>query len=329
MITELTPEQTVAGPGLYKCSMDHYHSQDICPGPSVSSTGLRTAALKSPHAFWKTWDGNPDRYPKKDDNPSLTLGKAAHALILGDEVFDETFVYVPKDAPQRPTAAQIAAFERKGEWSENAAPRAEFWTEFDKRAKGRLLLKQEQVEHIQYMAESLNSSPMAVEVLTSDMIEISMIWQDPISGIWLKSRPDCLPTNGFDFSDLKTFSPRGSDLILAAQRSVTDYGYALQMAMAIMGTEEVMAQSAERCALIFIQSSPPYEVIVIELDSESLYWAKVLLRDGLNKVAHGLKTGDWPFGAQEIVTYGYPPSMLHRFGELQEAGELPNLEAVI
>lgn len=85
-------------------SMAWYHSQEVCDGPSVSSTGIRKAALESPHAFWKTWEGNPNRYPAKEPGDSLVLGRAAHSLILGDEVFEDHFIFVPEDAPRRPTA---------------------------------------------------------------------------------------------------------------------------------------------------------------------------------------------------------------------------------
>lgn len=319
--------KTVTEPGAYRCSMDHYHTQEICPGPSVSSTGIRKLAMQSPHAFWKTWNGNPHRYPKKDESPSLILGKAAHALILGDEVFDDKFIFVPDDAPPRPTTTQIKNYVRDGVWSESAEPRAAFWEKFDRRAGERLLLTSDQMENITYMAENLAANPLAVEMLRSEFIEISMIWQDPITGIWVKSRPDCLPTNNYDFADLKTFAPRGSDLILSAQRSVTDYAYAMQMALAIEGAEHTLGTTAKTCALVFIQSTEPYEVIPVEIDAESLYWARVLIRDGLDRMKHGLDTGEWPGVGVDIITYSYPPSMLDRFGTMQANGELPNMEA--
>ena len=307
--------------------MAWYHTQKVCPGPSVSSTGLRTLAMKSPHAFWKTWDGNPKRYPKKDDGDSLILGKAAHALILGDEVFDEHIIYVPEDAPRKLTATQIKAFERDGEWSEAAKDGAEFWAAFDEKAQGRLLLKHEQVEKIMYMSENLAANKLAVEVLTSDLIEISMIWRDEQTGIWVKSRPDCLPSNGFDFGDLKTFAPKGGDIELAAMRATTDHSYAMQMALAIEGAEQTLGHTAQRCALVFLQTSEPYEVIPVEIDEEALYWARVLCRHGLNLMKHGLDTGEWPGMASAMKKYSYPPSLLHRFAEMQREGLIPSMEA--
>lgn len=316
--------EQIMEPGAYRMDMEWYHSQEVCPGPSVSSTGLRKIALQSPWAFWKTWNGNPDRYPEKEESDSLILGKAAHSLILGDEIFEDHFIFVPEDAPKRPTKTQIAAFERDGKWSDAAEYGAAFWEAFDKRAAGRLLLKPEQMEKITYMAESLAANPHCVELLRSELIEVSMIWQDEPTGIWVKSRPDCIPTNGSDFSDLKTFAPKGSDLKLSAQRSMTDFGYPMQMALAVMGSEQVFGATASECAFVFLQTSEPYECIPIRVDEDSLYWARVLCRHGLDTMARCLEDGDWPGIGQEIITYSYPPTMQGRFAEMQMAGLLPN-----
>lgn len=324
-IRTITADDLVTEPGAYRMPMALYHSQ-CCPGVSVSSTGIRKAALQSPLAFWKTSDLNPNRYPPKPESDALILGKAAHCLILGDEVFADNFAYVPEDAPKRPTVTQIAAFEKNGFWSDAAKEGGEWWAAFDAEASGRSLLTAEQVTRIGYMAENLSALPEARDALVGDLTEISMIWQDDLTGLWVKSRPDCIPANGCDFGDLKTFSPKGSDLILAAQRAITDQGYAVQMAMAVEGAERIFGTSATRCALIFTQTTEPYEAIPIMLDEESIYWGRVLFREGLNKIAHGLKTGEWPGRATQFVNYSFPPSMLHRFGEMQLNGELPNLE---
>lgn len=325
MIRTITHGTQITEAGAYKMPMEWYHTQDVCPGPSVSSTGLRRIELESPHSFWKRWDGNPDRYPEKEQSDSLILGRAAHSLMLGDEVFEEHFIFVPDNAPRRPTATQIKAFERDGKWSEAAAEGAAFWERFDEKAAGRSLLSPEQLTKITYMAENLAANPHCVELLVSELTEISLIWQDEQTGIWVKSRPDCIPTNGADFSDLKTFAPKSKDLRLSVLRSITDFGYAMQMALAVMGSEIVLGQSANDCALVFIQTTEPYEVLPVIIDADTLYWARVLCRSALNKMAECLKTGDWPGAGVDMIRYEYPPSMLHRFAEMQADGRLPSM----
>lgn len=324
-VRTLTADDKVTEPGAYRMPMSLYHSQ-CAPGVSVSSTGIRNAALQSPLAFWRTSDLNPDRYPPKEESDALILGKAAHCLILGDEVFAENFAYVPEDAPKRPTSTQIAAFERNGFWSDAAKEGGPWWEKFEKEAAGRSLLTAEQVQRIGYMAENLSALPEAREALIGELTEISMIWQDEITGLWVKSRPDCIPSNGFDFGDLKTFSPKSSDLMFSAMRAVTDHGYAVQMAMAVEGAERLFGSTATRCALIFIQTTEPYEPVPLLLDEDAIHWGRVMFRHGLDLIAHGLKTGEWPGRAKGFQTYAIPPGLMQRMFEAQAIGELPMIE---
>lgn len=325
MIRALPDDGVIRESGAYKIDMETYHRQ-CCDGPSISSSGLRTIVNESPWHFWAQSDLNPNRYPEREESDALTLGKAAHCLILGDEVFDEQFIYVPEDAPRRPTAAQVSAFERDGAWSPAAAPGAAFWEDFDKRAAGRKLLTDTQIKHIGYMAENIRKSPEAVTALTGGLTEVSMIWQDPITGVWLKSRPDVIPDNGFDFADLKTFAPRTKDITRAVQQAITEHGYHMQMALAVMGAEAVFGTTAKECVLIMAQSGPPYTVSSVRLDEDTLYWARVQVRHGIDTFARCLETGHWPMPIEGILTYSLPPSLSGRYAEMQAAGQLPNLE---
>lgn len=326
-IITLADDEKITDPaGAYQMSMDLYHSQRVCPGPSISSSGLRTIFMQSPWHFWADSELNPNRYPQKETGDGLVLGRATHALVLGDEVFDEHFIYVPEDAPRRPTAPQIAAFERNGFWSDAAKDGAEFWTAFDERAKGRMMLSHEQVQKIKYMSENLAKSPPAVEALRSRMTEVSMIWQDEQTGVWLKSRPDTIPDNGADFGDLKTFAPQMKDIKRAAQRAITDYRYDMQMALAVMGAEACFGSTATNCVLVLAQTTAPYTVTPVRIDEDTLYWARVCCRQAIDTFAECLKSGHWPQPIEDIMNYTLPDSMLHRYAELQANGQLPSME---
>jgi hypothetical protein len=327
MIRTIPDDGQITEAGAYRMSMRLYHSQTVCPGPSISSSGLRRIVNESPWHFWSQWEGNPDRYPEGEPSEGLVLGKAAHSLILGDEVFDEHFIYVPDDAPRRPTKTQILAKERDGEWSKAAKPGADFWAEFDAKAAGRLLLKESQVQTIMWMSENLKRNPLAVEMLTGGMMEVSLIWQDQITGIWLKSRPDMMPQAGdFDATDLKTFAPQSNDIKHAIHKAITSRGYHMQLAMAGMGVEAIFGETANQCGLVMLQSTKPFTVTPVLLDQEALYWARVQLRHGIDTFARCLKDQDWPQPVDGILTYTLPESVLHRFGTMQAEGTLPLIE---
>jgi hypothetical protein len=162
--------------------------------------------------------------------------------------------------------------------------------------------------------------------LVGGLTEVSMIWQDQITGVWLKSRPDVIPDNGADFGDLKTFAPKSQNIARAVHQTITDRGYALQMAMAIMGAEAVFGTTAKECLLVMAQSTAPYTVTPVRLDEEALYWARVQVRHGIDTFARCLESGHWPMPVEGILTYSLPDSARHRLGEAQINGKLPILE---
>lgn len=281
--------------------------------------------MESPWHFWMSSDLNPNRYPAKEDSDALILGKATHALVLGDENFDREFVYVPKDAPRRPSPQQIKAYD-EDRATDIGTESVEFWRAFDDEAEGRLMLTDVQIEKIARMSENIKQSPEAVSALTGGMMEISMIWQDEITGVWVKSRPDVLPDNGSDFSDLKTFAPRTKSIERAVHQAITDNAYFMQMALAVMGAEAVLGQTASACDLIMAQSTEPYTVTCVRIDEDALYWGRVLNRQAIDTFARCLATEHWPQPVEGILNYSLPPSMSVRLSEQQGEGLLPNLE---
>jgi hypothetical protein len=323
MIRTLPEDGVIREPGAYRISMEVYHGQP-CEGPSISSSGIRTIVNESPWHFWSQSNLNPNRYPETEQSDALTLGKATHALVLGDEVFDEHFIYVPGDAPRRPTQQQITAYEQ-GRSTDVGKQSVEWWRDFEVRAAGRALLTDTQIQHIGYMAENVRKSPEAMLALTGGLTEVSLIWRDEITGVWLKSRPDVIPDNGWDAADLKTFAPRHKDLGFAVQRAITDHGYMMQMALAAMGAEAVFGVSTSEYVLVFVQSSPPYCVIPVRLDEEALYLGKVLCRHGIDTFARCLDRNEWPGPVEGIMTYTVPPSISGRIYDLQTKGEMPNV----
>lgn len=324
-IPTIPDDGQVTEAGAYRLSMGLYHSQAVCPGPSISSSGLRRIVNDSPWHFWMSWEGNPNRYPDKEPGDGLILGKAAHCLLLGDEVFDDLFIYVPADAPRKPTQQQIEAY-AAGRSTDIGKASVEFWTAFEAKAAGRHFLTDDQVKKIGYMAENLRRNPMAVEMLTGGMTEVSLIWQDEITGVWLKSRPDVIPDNGADAADLKTFAPQHSDIKVAVQKAITQNGYAVQMALAQIGAEQVFGVSATEFVLVFCQTTAPYTVTPVRLDEEALYLGRVLVRHGIDRFSRCLETGVWPMPVEDVLTYSIPPSLSGRLYEMQADGRLPYLE---
>lgn len=315
--------QAVRGPGQYIASMDHYHTQAICPGISVSSSGLRTIINESPADFWAFCELNEHRY-EKDTIPAFTFGRAAHNLLLGDEVFAEKFAVIPEGSPPNPTTAQIAAREL-GRISDEAAERFGFWDAFNAKNFGKEFIKAADMVHVSRIHDSIAKHPLAPTLLKGEA-EQSLIWQDDVTGLWVKVRLDVLSATG-DLVDLKSTARKGKRLIMADVRA---RGYDMQLGLATMAMENVLGvpftpeEYAGRAAvLVFVYKSPPYHVMPIEVSYEALHWARLKCRRALNTMANCLLTDHWPGETDGIPVYDLPDWELEEIALLQEAKLFP------
>lgn len=314
--------QVIAEAGQYDMPMDWYHSQ-CCAGPSVSSSGLRKIYHQSPADFWAFSDLNDNRF-EDEGSEAFTFGRAAHSLLLGDEDFNANFAIVPKTAPPKPLASQIAA-RLEGRITPAAQERFDFWDDFEVEHEGKEYLSQSDLQHIEQIAKSLSAHEI-VPVLMDGQAEQSLIWQDEKTGLWLKSRLDILSATG-DLADLKTTIQRDGNLLL---RDTRKHGYDMQLGLATMAVEQVLGipfdpetYAGRSAILLFVYKKPPYHVMPVELDYDALYWGRIKCRKAIDTMAECIMKDHWPGPTEGILTYTSEYEVTQLM-ELQAAGALPN-----
>lgn len=276
--------ETITEPGIYDMSVAWYHQQ-CCDGPSISSSGVR-AILRSPAEYWRTSALNPNRVEEDPaDNKAFILGRAAHHLLLGEREFSRHFVVSPY--PDFRTKA------------------AQAWRD-DEFAAGRTVLTSTQIEQIKGMAGLLpwqkgmtncglaNTPLVAKGGALSGEIERSLIFK--VGEVWVKSRPDAIPGDSNDFSDLKTVSPRSAAGIddRALSLAVYDHGYHVQGAVVGMGAKEVLGRQMEGFHLVFVDTGNVHAVSIKTLDEADIIRGERGVYAGIATFAHCLKTGIWP-----------------------------------
>jgi len=278
--------KTITKPGLYaRVPLSLYHSQQICDGPSISSSGLRTIFNESPAHFYVEWDGNPERIERKDSR-AFILGRATHHLVLGEKFFSKLFCMQPTD--------YVGEDEKTGlptakPWNNNAkACRA--WQEA-RRKEGRTVLTAKEVEQIKGMATKLALHPIIRAGALNGQIERSIFWVDKKTGIWLKSRPDCIPEADETFVDLKkTRSVIWNDLV----RTIGEYSYHQQGALILRAAREVLGMVSPTFTLVFCEDGPPYAPRVVTLKENDLALGDAQNRAAIDIFARCLKSGQWP-----------------------------------
>ena len=196
----------ISRPGIYSgVDMATYHGANLCVGPSISSSGLRTIFSESPMKYWITSPYNPKRLVPPDSR-AFILGRACHHLVLGEDDFKRFFVVRPPEYPDEKTG------EMK-KWT-RAAKFCKTW-EAEAEALKLSILTPEELETIKGLAgiqpwqdgltdSGLLNNAMVRAGALHGLVEHTVVAQDKETGCWIKARPDVIPLDSTEASDFKT-----------------------------------------------------------------------------------------------------------------------------
>jgi hypothetical protein len=269
-------------PGVYDLTMAQYHS-DICIGPSISSGGLNLINSECPAIFWGRYYGNPDGKPDIDTK-APAVGKAAHALALGEPEFAKSFAILPFDS--------LRTNEAKA-WRDKTE------------AEGKVILRADDFEMVQAMAEAIKRSPQCSRAFRDGKPERSLIWQDEQTGVWLKSRPDWLPDDPsrgwvIDYKTTADLRPRK----FSAQ--AFECGYHLQAALQMDACRIVLGVEPLGIGHVVQEKTPPYLAELRLFTAEQIEFGRREYRRALQTFARCWATKQWP-GYTTDATYIQTP----------------------
>ncbi|KFB10374.1 PD-(D/E)XK nuclease-like domain-containing protein [Nitratireductor basaltis] len=278
--------ETIYSDGVFSgVSLDDYHGKpDLLDGPSVSKSALKwllPAHGGSPKAFWGRWKWNPDHI-EPEGSKALDFGKAAHALLLGDEVFSEKFAVRPD---YRPDDGALPTDQRR-KWNANAND-CKAWLEDHKHLT---IISEEQIERIKRIADDASKHPLVQMGALNGRVERSMFAKDPETGIWLKARPDVIPAADGVFSDLKTVAKLDEDFL---ERQLFDAGYYLQAAMTRMVCR-ALGLPFETFVLFYVLNDDVPDTAHVEISVHDIDRGERAVRWCLKTIRQCLDDGEWP-----------------------------------
>lgn len=294
-------------------AIEKYHG-DICNAPSISSTGLRRIRQQSPAHFFAGSYLNPEREPEAPKD-HFNLGQAAHMLFLGEEGFADTFVLRPDEYPDRKTGEMKpwhSGATYCKDWSVQAA------------ADGKRVLTSEQLRQIRGMSRALaECGPVIDGGILNGLIETSLVWKDAETGVWLKARPDVIPTDGAYIADLKTTQDAHPSSL---PKTIASYGYHVQLALIGEGMRETLGievPDAGGYSLVFVETGAPHGVSIVEVDHEDIAWGRREVRAAVRLFADCLEKGRWPAYPDIISVVSLPAFYRERLFFEAAAGLLP------
>nr|WP_284700993.1 PD-(D/E)XK nuclease-like domain-containing protein [Rhodoplanes tepidamans] len=251
---------------------------------------MRTLVEASPKHFFATWSGNPDAPP---DEPSraMILGSAAHHLLLGEDAFSTLYIARPDELADE--------WGEMKPWQGNRKV-CKAWLAAQEQA-GRIVLTSAELDSIKGMARELAKTPEVQEGLLNGLVEHSLIWRDAETGLWLRARPDVIPTDSGMFADLKTIRDTSIPSISMAMD-----GYDQQAALVWEGAE-ALGLEVESFTFLFVESDAPWDVVPIVVPDEDLAEARRANRAAIQMIARCIEKGEWPgrgYGDARVMGMG-------------------------
>lgn len=202
-----------------------------------------------------------------DTTAPMALGRVTHTLVFEPEKFDDEYVI----------------------WTEGDR-RGKAWAEFKEANAGRLIFKPTEIDIAVQIADAVRRNPLVQPYLVDGLFEQPISWTDSDTGLLCKGKPDWLQPPRRVLADLKT-GKSIDERRFGAQAA--RLGYHLQCAMYGMGVEAALGWKPEKTIIIAVESDPPHDVAIFEIDRETLMLAEVEVKELLMQLKACRTADSW------------------------------------
>jgi hypothetical protein len=268
-------------PGVYRgIAAEEYFAWDAVSNSKLNL--MRRSAAHYKHGF-------------NEPTAQMALGSLVHSGVLEPLSIAKRYVFMPN------YAAHPDNVSKTGQRSFSSA------TDFVKRMQEdfqRLNHDKEIVSEDHYntmigMASSLSDNAVARDLFRDGQAEVSLVWDDPSSGLRCKCRIDWLRMKSAEFVDLKTTAD-ASDF----ERSIAKFGYHRQMAFYQWG---LFAAAGIRATpwIVAAETKAPFGCRAAQMLPESIEIGRQEVQELLQQVADCLESDEWP-GYPNPTSWGLP-----------------------
>jgi hypothetical protein len=282
--------------------LDDYHGAvEICPGPSISSTGLKLLS-RCPIKYFLTSPLSPSSTPRKSTK-ALDMGKAAADRLAFPDTWRDRYFIVPDGFSAAHT----------NKWAD-IIPEHKAAVE-----QGMVVLTEASAATVDAMAAAMARHELASALFAGGISEPTLAWQDKETGIWCRARPDYLPDARRFIPDYKSCA---SAFPADFAKQVHNYGYYRSAALITTGIEAIFGERPQAFLFIAQEKESPYLVQLFQLDEEARAWGESENRKALRLFADCLSSGKWPGYGADIEPVNLPHWQLKALAGFGCAGEL-------
>jgi hypothetical protein len=276
----MTAEPEDIEPGIYEnIPFDTYLSW-----PFVNNTLLTHAARSLAHFRFAEQTA--------DDEPTaaMQLGSLVHAGILEPD----SLVVMPcfEDEIRREDGSKYANPKATTAYKNRVA-------DFEAANAGKRIVSAGEYESIVGIRESLTGHKRASDYLDQGSVEVSIVWDDPDSGIRCKGRVDKWSEKECRIVDLKTTRDASE-----FERAIFKYGYHRQAAFYSDGMHALTGQVHE-FAIAAVETDSPFCIRAAPVSDEALAAGRTEYMRLLQDIATCRSRGEWP-GYQDPERWELP-----------------------
>lgn len=247
-----------------------YHQREL----GVVSTTAIKAALKSA-ADYEAWVQGVDD-EDEEPTPAISLGSAVHRAILEPARFADEYVIAPDFGPLR-AGADTGISTEQGR--ENKGRRNEWYAAH----RGATILESKSGAATLGMVSAVVRHSLCRALLEGATSELTLRWDDPVTGLPCKARSDLYRRNIATTVDVKScLDARPA----AFKRTVERFAYYLQDAHYRDGFE-VLGEPLKHFAFLAVEKRPPHGIRIHMLGAPSVDAGRRQVRIARARIAEG------------------------------------------
>jgi hypothetical protein len=243
-----------------------YHKLAFAPSllPDVAKAGYISASLltkmRDPLSFLL---GNGE----VKQTAAMKWGSLIDCLWTTPELFNQEYIILPENAPQKPTDAMLNAAKP----SPASLERQAWWNDFNRRSENKTTVAHDEHRDALSAVSMLNQNTLAREIWQASEKQVALVGNNPIlPGTKAKCLFDLLPMGGpfvdaiVDLKETNDVSERG------LVNTMHNFDYVMKLAFYGILAEAAGFGPRSRGILIWQNSSYPYDVHTREIDPKDM-----------------------------------------------------------
>lgn len=257
----------------------------------ASNGGLSVIDEGTPkHFHW--WVHHPEA---DKDSPPLVFGRALHCATLEPDVFRDTYIVLPEDAPR-----DLRYLRNAAKPSDATKAAIDWWDTWEERAHGKTMLAADAFAQAEAMAASLRALELkfpeiGVEITVGELLaecqtEVTLCWVDERTGVTCKARADLWAPDLGLAMDLKSCESACREPF---SRAVHRHRYHVQHAHYCEGFR-ACGQPVRSFVFLPVEKNEPHVSAAWHIDAPSEELGYEIRNRSLDKLAACLKSGRWP-----------------------------------